>query len=212
MNAKNVIQTPMILQGLRIVDQELWNLGAKHSLRLLHKFKGRDMAMLLDLYDSDILDEEGEPHPLRKADSVFFERIVGILPVQIKFLTKEHLIRSLEVVVKKGLGSERLFRDHLLLKIERNIHKFNVDQYTRLVKSLADKQYIEDSVLWNEYIFKYIYENDKKQDKSLTEDQARKIWDAYIYLKLKCPSLDVREHIARVETFMPKEDAVAQTA
>ena len=170
------------------------------------------MALLLDLYDKDLLDDEGEPHLIRKADSVFFERIVGILPVQIKFLTKEHLIRSLEVIVKKSLGSDRLFRDHLLLKIERNILKFNVDQYSRLIKALADKQYVEDSVLWNEYIFKYIYENEKNQERVLSEDQARKIWDAYIYLKLKCPSLDVREHIAKVETFMAKEEAIAQVA
>ena len=83
--------------------------------------------MLLDLYDQDILDEDGEPHLLRKAEADFFERVVGILPMQIKHLAKEHLIRTLEVVVKRGLGSERLFRDYLLLKIERNVMKFSID-------------------------------------------------------------------------------------
>lgn len=50
-------------------------------MRLLHKYKGKDMAVLLDLYDKEILDEEGEPYSFKKADHVFFERIVGILPI-----------------------------------------------------------------------------------------------------------------------------------
>lgn len=94
---------------------------------MLHKYKGRDMATFLDIYDRDILDDNGEPHNVKKTDDSFFERITGILPVQIKYLSKEHMIRCLEVLVKRELGSERIFRDHLLLKIERNIHKFNVE-------------------------------------------------------------------------------------
>lgn len=85
------------------------------------------MAMLLDLYDRDVLDDQGEPHLIRKADDEFFERVVGILPINIKELSREHLIRCLEVVVKRGLGSERLYRDHLLLKIERNIPRLTTD-------------------------------------------------------------------------------------
>lgn len=38
MNAKNVIQTPLLLQNLRIVDTEIWQLASKHALRLLHKY------------------------------------------------------------------------------------------------------------------------------------------------------------------------------
>ena len=78
------------------------------------------MAILLDLYDKVIVGDDGEPIPFEKADNVFFERLVGILPIQIKYLEKEHLIRVLEVLVKRGLGSERLFRDHLLLRLERD--------------------------------------------------------------------------------------------
>jgi hypothetical protein len=126
-------------------------------MKLLHKYKGRDMAKLLDFYDRDILDDDGEPHPLKKTDDVFFERITAILPIQIKHLTKDNLIRVLEVLVKRGLGSERLFRDHLLLKIERNILNFSVSHYSRLLRALADKQYVEDTVFWNQFIFQYLY-------------------------------------------------------
>lgn len=34
-------------------------------------------------------------------------------------MTKENLIRTLEVLVKRGLGTERIFRDFLLLRLEK---------------------------------------------------------------------------------------------
>jgi len=168
------------------------------------------MAMMLDLFDADILDDEGEPHLLRKTIADFFERVVGILPMQIKHLSKEYLIRTLEVVVKRNLGSDRLYRDYLLLKIERNIMKLNMEQYCRLVRALADKQYVEDSVFWNEYVFRFLHESPvsaskKLAERTFTDPEARKLWDALIYLKLKCPSLDVKDHISHVEKFMIQE-------
>ena len=126
MNAKNVIQTSLLLQSLRIVDSEVWQLAARNSMRLLHKYKGREMAFLLDIYDAVIPDQECEPLPVRKCDNDLFERVTGILPMEIKHLSKENLVRVLEVIVRRGLGSDRLYRDYLLLKIERNIIKFSV--------------------------------------------------------------------------------------
>lgn len=41
------------------------------------------MAILLDFYDRDILDDDGEPHNIKKTGDEFFERIAGILPLQI---------------------------------------------------------------------------------------------------------------------------------
>ena len=43
-------------------------MSSRHALRLLHKHQGRDMAAFLDLFDRDILDDEGEPFPMKKAD------------------------------------------------------------------------------------------------------------------------------------------------
>jgi hypothetical protein len=176
------------------------------------------MAMLLDLYDRDILDSEGEPYLIQKADSEFFERVAGILPMNIKNLSKSNLIRVLEVCVKRGVGSDRLFRDYLLLKIERNIMNLSIDTFIRLVRALADKQYVEDNVFWNEYVFRYIQqttESGSKTDapRTYSDNEARKLWDALIYLKLKCPSLDVKSHIAYVETFIRNEEQwAAQTS
>jgi hypothetical protein len=192
-------------------------LAAQHALRLLHKYKGKDMAQLLDLFDRDILDDEGEPHLLRKTDSDFFERIVGILPIHIKHLSREQLVRSLEVIVKRGLGSDRLFRDYLLLKLERNVMKLSVDQYCRMLRALADKQYVEDLVFWNEYVFKFITDLPQPGNKkpkgpvrTFTDPEARKLWDSLIYLKLKCPSLDLKDYIGYIEKFMVQEIPAAQ--
>jgi hypothetical protein len=71
----------MLLDRLSIMDVTIWNKTGANVLRLLHKYKGRDMAMLLDLFDKEFVDEEGESLNVRKSDSAFFERIVGILPI-----------------------------------------------------------------------------------------------------------------------------------
>jgi hypothetical protein len=72
---------------------------------MLHKFKARDMAQFLDIFDRDILDNEGEPIGVKKAEELFFEKIVGILPMFIKDMNDYEIIRSLEVLTRKGLGS-----------------------------------------------------------------------------------------------------------
>lgn len=138
---------------------------------------------------------------------MFFERITALLPIQIKYLNREQLVRSLEVLVRRNIGSEGLFRDYLLLRLERIIYKFTVDQYRRIVLALADKQYVEDHVLWSQYIYKYVFEvNRQGAPRSFTEDEAKKIWDAYFYLKLKCPTLDCSDVVERLESFLPKGD------
>jgi hypothetical protein len=61
LNAKNVLQCSIVLDNLRVIDSEAWQITSTHILRLLHKYKGRDMAQLLHLFDKEILDDEGEP-------------------------------------------------------------------------------------------------------------------------------------------------------
>lgn len=72
-----------------------------------------------------------------------------------------------------------------------------------MLRALADKQYVEDTIFWNEYVFKYLYHAATgKAARAFTDAEATKLWDALIYLKLKCPSLDLKNHIGHVETFM----------
>jgi hypothetical protein len=148
----------MILDRLHIIDSEIWKETSTNILRLLHKFKGRDMATFLDIFDKETLDDAGEPFLfLEKAPSEFFERITGLLPMHIAFLDGEMLLRCLEVLVKKNLGSERLFVHYIYMKLERIILGFSVDQYCRVLRTLADKGYSEDSEFWHNHIFRFVY-------------------------------------------------------
>lgn len=55
-------------------------------------------------------------------------------------------------------------------------------------------------------MFKYILETEKKEEKVFNADEARSLWDALIYLKLRCPSLDIKQALVRVETYLPREE------
>lgn len=87
-----------------------------------------------------------------------------------------------------------------------------------MIRALADKQYVEDLVFWNEYVFKFIHNTPgpdakaNKDTRTFTDDEARKLWDALIYLKLKCPSLDVKDHLNYVEKFMQADSFAAADA
>ena len=66
--------------------------------------------MFLDLFEKEVLDDKGDVYLyLQKAPEEFFERIVSILPMHVGFLSNSELVRTLEVLVQKELGSERLF-------------------------------------------------------------------------------------------------------
>ncbi len=64
--------------------------------------------------------------------------------MHVPFLNNEQLVQTLEVLVSRELGAERLFMNYIYLKIERNILKFSVDQFCRSVRALADKGFSED--------------------------------------------------------------------
>jgi len=44
----------------------------------------------LDVFDRDVLDDEGEPIGVKKiADETFFERIIGLIPMFVKEMNHE---------------------------------------------------------------------------------------------------------------------------
>ena len=67
MSAKHIAQTQLILEGLKVTDKIFWRWNAKNTLRLLHKYNARDMAQFMDIFDKEVLDEEGEAIFSRKA-------------------------------------------------------------------------------------------------------------------------------------------------
>ena len=206
MTYKHVLQGAILLDKLQIVDSEAWIQTSDQTMRLLHKFKGRDMALFLHLYDKDILDD-GEPFlNLEKCKPEFFERIVGLLPMHINHLNHEQLVQVLEVLVRRELGADRLFLNYIYLKTERNVLQLSVDQYCRTVRALADKGFTEDSVFWHDFMFKYASEKGKPKGaiREFTPVDAKQVWDTLVYLKLRNPEIDLRNTLQQVERWMPQ--------
>ena len=129
LSPKHLIQTQLILERLRITDSEFWKLNSLHVIRLLHTFKARDMAQFLDLFDRDVMDFDGESVGVVKAEDIFFERIVGILPMYLKQMSDEQIIRCLEVCVRRNIGSQRMFDHYFLLMIEKHVLNYPLSLY-----------------------------------------------------------------------------------
>lgn len=169
-NAKRTIQGALMLQMLRIRRADVWEVTARRLLFLLHKYKARDFALLLKIFnqvkDFELFDEEDvisaailKKEEIRQISAAipsnFFERVVAMLPMHVPYMTNRDLITTLEVLVKRNLGGQRLFDHYIYLKIERNVLKFTCDEYCRTVRILADKGFSQDSVFWDDFMFKY---------------------------------------------------------
>lgn len=127
-----------------------------------------------------------------------------MLPMHIPYMNNQDLVRTLEVLVQRELGGQRLFDHYIYMKIERNVLKFDVDQYCRTVRALADKQFVQDSVFWDDYVFKYATNdsNGKEGKRVFTYNQAKKVWDSLVYLKLRCPTIDLKDTLKHVEVWL----------
>ena len=201
-NAANTIQIAMAMDRLNILDKEMWNKVADRLMLMVHKLKFREYADCLYLFDKDLRDERGESLSIRKAEPEFFEKIVSLMPVHVKRFDQERLVNTLEILVKKNLGSERLFLNYILFYIERKSKGFHLNQFTRTIYALADKQFSEDPVFW-ENIFKYVTKN-----QYWTVDEAKKIWDSLTYLRLKSPMVNVDETMKYIEKYLVGEDDI----
>ena len=171
LSAKHVAQIQLILESLKIKDKEFWDENAQHVLRMLHKYKARDFSQFLDIFHKEILDEYGEPIVLNKTDNVFFERLAGLLPMYVKDMTNAQVIRTLEVCVARNIGSQRLFDHYLLFMIEKHLLKYSVSEYSRMVRAMAEKMFIEDYVFWDKFAFRYVFFDPRtNQERSFTNE------------------------------------------
>jgi len=174
--------------------------NSEHVLRQLHKYKARDYAQFLDIFDSEILDEQGEPVFINKTDQVFFERLAGLLPMFVKDMNNSQIVRTLEVCVARNLGSSRLYDHYILHMIEKHVLTYKVSEYSRMVRALAQKGFAEDYVFWEKFAFRYVFLDPRTgKDRKFTEYQAKKLWDSFVFLKLKCPTIDIKEVLAQLE-------------
>lgn len=142
---------------------------------------------------------------MEKAPAEFFERITGLLPMHIAFMSNAQVVKTLEVLVRRDLGSERLFLHYIYMRIERNALKFNTDEFVRCVRALADKGYGNDTQFWEEYMLKFCFVRSKPagQERFFTPKNAKAVWDVLMYLQLKCPDINVEAPLKQVEKWMP---------
>lgn len=195
MTARQLQQMPQLIEKLHWLDSEIW-FGCEHNiLRLLHKFKANDIANFLDLFDRDFTDSNGrELKGFRKAHAEFFERLTAILPMYLPSFNNKQLLRSFEVLVKRRMGSERLFNAYIYTQIERNILSFDGKEYTRLLRTLAEKGYQDDKVFWNDFVFDYLRLNENGKPKGkYKQDDVPSIRSALKKVQSKLITLDTTE-------------------
>lgn len=76
------------------------------------------------------------------------------------------------------------------------------------MRALADKGFVEDSVFWEDYVFKYATNdaNGIEGKRVFTFKQAKQIWDSLVYLQLKCPQIDLKDTLQHIEKWLDQED------
>jgi hypothetical protein len=87
--------------------------------------------------------------------------------------------------------------------IEKNVLKYPPKLYSRMIRALADKGFVDDYVFWEKFAFKYVY-TDPRNDgvRIFTYDEAKMLWDSFAYFKLMCPTFDIKDVLSQLEKFI----------
>lgn len=192
---------------LRYEDDELWVSLSKNLLRLLHKFQSSDFPFILDLF-CNRKDVNGDFIRPDRAEHEFFARLITILPMHVKKFTNEQLIRCYEICIEKNLGSERLFYEYIYFYIEKRVHKFDLSLYLRALRLLGDtnpggaNMVMDDPIFWADYMFPFIYE------RPFNQEEAQKVWNGLIRLKLSNPVINTSHPIQYIEFCLKKFETV----
>ena len=56
-------------------------------------------------------------------------------------------------MVKRNIGSDRLFEHYILFMVEKHILKYSVDLYSRMIRVLGEKGFSSDFVFWDKFAF-----------------------------------------------------------
>ena len=72
-----------------------------------------------------------------------------------------------------------------------------------MIRVMADRQFVQDFVFWDKYAFKYVYTDPRRPEgRIFSHEEAKLLWDSMVYLKLKCPTLDIRDVLIQLEKFI----------
>jgi hypothetical protein len=63
---------------------------------------------------------------------------------------------------------------------------------------------VEDFVFWDKYAFRYVFEDPREggAERVFTTVEAKKLWDSFVLLKLKCPTIDIKDVLVQLEKWM----------
>lgn len=81
------------------------------------------------------------------------------------------------------------------MMIENHLLSYKVGHYCRMIQAMADRGFVEDFVFWDKFAFRYVFDDPKAVGgkRFFNNHEAKRIWDSYVYLRIKCPSLEVKE-------------------
>ena len=86
--------------------------------------------------------------------------------------------------------------------VEKHLLRYPAPLYSRLLRVMADREFVEDYVFWDTYAFKYVYQDSRGAGRVFTHEEAKQLWDSFVYLKLKCPSIDIKDVLVQLERFI----------
>lgn len=133
----------------------------------------------------------------------FSHKLITILPIHTPNLRSKEMINILEICHENNLQADRLINYFIIPKIEKTVHKFTYENYLELLKVLAKMKYQEDPIFWSDYVMPCIFNFD------LTFNEAKRLWENYLNIKINCPSLELAKYFILIEDILKKFEQLA---
>ncbi len=134
----------------------------------------------------------------------FSHKLITIMPIHTPSIRSREIIEIIEICTDNNLQAERLINYFLIPKIEKTVANFSFVNYILLLKVLAKMKYQDDPIFWSDHILPCIFNYD------LTFNEAKELWEAYLSVKINCPSLDIAKYFILIENILNKFDILVK--
>ena len=75
-----------------------------------------------------------------------------------------------------------------------------------MIRAMAERNFVQDYVFWDKYVFRYVFFDPKTGGERYFEArEAKRLWDSFVLLKLKCPTIDIKDVLSQLEKFIALE-------
>ncbi len=134
----------------------------------------------------------------------FSHKLITILPLHTPALRAKEMINILEICYDNNLNADRLINYFIIPKIEKSVNKFSFENYLYLLKVLAKMKYQEDPIFWSDYVMPSVFNFE------MNFSEAKKLWEAYLNVKINCPSLELAKYFILIEDILNKFEILTQ--